>query len=99
MAATATARYVALQMAAVAVPRNLFAYILRMIGELQPPQLTSSVVRLAVTFPSNPERDLRLMAKNSLLPLARECTRHALERIHNRQRYCLLQKVANGKKL
>jgi hypothetical protein len=41
-------RYVALPMAEVAVSRNLFADILRMIGELRPPPVTStaSCVRL-----------------------------------------------------
>jgi hypothetical protein len=35
-------RYVAFQMAEVAVPRNLFADILRLIGELRPPPVTST---------------------------------------------------------
>ena len=35
-------RYVAFQMAEVAIPRNLFADILRLIGELRPPPVTSS---------------------------------------------------------
>ena len=35
-------RYVAFQMAEVAVPPNLFADILRMIAELRPPPLTST---------------------------------------------------------
>jgi hypothetical protein len=35
-------RYVALQMARVAIPRNLFADILRMIGELRSPPLASN---------------------------------------------------------
>jgi hypothetical protein len=35
-------RYVAFQVAEVAVPRNLFADILRMIGELRPPPVTST---------------------------------------------------------
>ncbi len=36
------ARYVAFQMAEVAIPRNLFADILRMITELRPPPVTST---------------------------------------------------------
>jgi hypothetical protein len=36
------ARYVAFQMAEVAIPRNLFAGILRMIAELRPPPTTST---------------------------------------------------------
>ena len=36
------ARYVAFQMAEVAIPGNLFADILRMIAELRPPQVTST---------------------------------------------------------
>ncbi len=35
-------RYVAFQMAEVAIPRNLFADILRMIAELRPPPITST---------------------------------------------------------
>jgi hypothetical protein len=35
-------RYVAFQMAEVAIPRNLFADILRLIGELRPPPVTST---------------------------------------------------------
>ena len=35
-------RYVAFQMAEVAIPRNLFADILRMIAELRPPPLAST---------------------------------------------------------
>jgi hypothetical protein len=37
------ARYVAFQMAAVTIPRDLFADILRMIAELRPPPLASTV--------------------------------------------------------
>ena len=36
------ARYVAFQMAEVAVPKNLFAEIFRMIAELRPPPVTST---------------------------------------------------------
>ena len=36
------ARYIAFQMAEVAIPRNVFADILRMIGELRPPPVTST---------------------------------------------------------
>ena len=36
------ARYVAFQMAEVAIPRNLFADILRMIDELRPPPIRST---------------------------------------------------------
>lgn len=36
------ARHVAFQMAEVAVPRNLFADILRLIAELRPPPVTST---------------------------------------------------------
>jgi hypothetical protein len=36
------ARYVAFQMAEVAIPRNIFADILRLIGELRPPPVTST---------------------------------------------------------
>jgi len=36
------ARYVAFQMAEVAVPKNLFAEILHMIAELRPPQVIST---------------------------------------------------------
>jgi hypothetical protein len=36
------ARYVAFQIAEVAIPRNLFADILRMIRELRPPSITST---------------------------------------------------------
>ena len=36
------ARYVAFQMAEAAIPRNLFADILRMIAELRPPPLAST---------------------------------------------------------
>jgi hypothetical protein len=35
-------RHVALRMAAVAIPRNLFAEILRLIAELRPPSLPST---------------------------------------------------------
>jgi hypothetical protein len=35
-------RYVAFQMAEVAIPRNLFAGILRLIAELRPPPITST---------------------------------------------------------
>ena len=35
-------RYVAFQMAEVAIPRNLFSDILRLIAELRPPPLTSA---------------------------------------------------------
>ena len=35
-------RYVAFQMAEVAIPRNLFADILRLIAELRPPSLLST---------------------------------------------------------
>jgi hypothetical protein len=35
-------RYVAFQMADVAIPRTLFADILRMIAELRPPPVTST---------------------------------------------------------
>jgi hypothetical protein len=35
-------RYVAFQMAEVAIPRNLFANILRLIAELRPPPVTST---------------------------------------------------------
>jgi hypothetical protein len=35
-------RYVAFQKAEIAIPRNLFANILRMVAELQPPPLTST---------------------------------------------------------
>ncbi len=35
-------RYVAFQMAEVAIPRNLFADILRLIAELRPPPITST---------------------------------------------------------
>ena len=35
-------RYVAFQMAEVAIPRNLFADILRMIAELRPPPVAST---------------------------------------------------------
>ena len=37
------ARYVAFQMAEVAITRNLFADILRLIAELRPPPVTSTV--------------------------------------------------------
>ena len=42
-------RYVAFQMAAVAIPKNLFADILRLIAELRPPPATSTAqgVRLS----------------------------------------------------
>jgi hypothetical protein len=36
------ARYIAFQMAEVAIPRNIFADILRMIAELRPPPVTST---------------------------------------------------------
>ena len=36
------ARYVSFQMAEVAIPRNVFANILRMIAELRPPPITST---------------------------------------------------------
>ncbi len=36
------ARYVAYPMAEVAIPRNFFADILRMIGELRPPPVAST---------------------------------------------------------
>jgi len=36
------ARYVAFQMAEVAVPKNLFVEIFRMIAELRPPPVTST---------------------------------------------------------
>ena len=36
------ARYVSFQMAEVAIPRNVFADILRMIAELRPPPITST---------------------------------------------------------
>jgi hypothetical protein len=36
------ARYVARQMSEVAIPRNLFIDILRMIAELRPPHITST---------------------------------------------------------
>jgi hypothetical protein len=36
------ARYVAFQMAEVAVPKNLFAEIFRMIADLRPPPVTST---------------------------------------------------------
>ena len=36
------ARYVGFQMAGVAIPRNLFADILRLIVELRPPPITST---------------------------------------------------------
>jgi hypothetical protein len=36
------ARYVAFQMAEVAIPRNLFTDILRMIAELRPPPVAST---------------------------------------------------------
>jgi hypothetical protein len=35
-------RYVAFQMAEVAIPRNLFADILRLMAELRPPPVTST---------------------------------------------------------
>jgi hypothetical protein len=35
-------RYVVFQMAEVAIPRNLFADILRLIAELRPPPVTST---------------------------------------------------------
>jgi hypothetical protein len=35
-------RYVAFQMAEVAIPRNVFADILRLIAELRPPPVTST---------------------------------------------------------
>ena len=35
-------RYVAFQMAEVAIPRNLFADVLRLIAELRPPPVTST---------------------------------------------------------
>jgi hypothetical protein len=35
-------RYVAFQMAEVAIPKNLFAEILRMIAELRPPPVVST---------------------------------------------------------
>jgi hypothetical protein len=35
-------RYGAFQMTAVAIPRNLFAYILRLIAQLRPPPQTST---------------------------------------------------------
>jgi hypothetical protein len=35
-------RYVAFQMAEVAIPRNLFADILRLIAELRPPPVTAT---------------------------------------------------------
>jgi hypothetical protein len=35
-------RYIAFQMAEVAIPRNVFANILRMIVELRPPPITST---------------------------------------------------------
>ena len=35
-------RYVAFQMAEVAIPRNLFTDILRLIAELRPPPVTST---------------------------------------------------------
>ncbi len=35
-------RYIAFQMAEVAIPKNLFADILRLIAELRPPPLTST---------------------------------------------------------
>jgi hypothetical protein len=38
----AHARYVAFQLAEVAIPRNLFAEILQMIAELRPPPITST---------------------------------------------------------
>jgi hypothetical protein len=41
-------RYVAFQMAEVAVPRNLFADILRLIAELRPPPI-NTVMRSVVT--------------------------------------------------
>ena len=37
------ARYVSFQVAEVAIPRNLFADILRMVAELQPVPITSTV--------------------------------------------------------
>jgi hypothetical protein len=62
-------RYVALQMAEVAIPRNLFADILRLIAELRPPPVTSR----AQCVPSSRVRsgttgDLRLDDKDSTSP-------------------------------
>ena len=47
-------RYVAFQMAEVAIPRNLFADILRLIAELRPPPVTSTAYSV---------RSLRVRAK------------------------------------
>jgi Transposase DDE domain group 1 len=54
-------RYVAFQMAEVAIPRNLFADILRLIGELRPPP----VMRLVVTRCTKPRETRVLMTENS----------------------------------
>jgi hypothetical protein len=51
-------RYVAFQMAEVAIPRNLFADILRMVAELRPAPVTS-IVRLSRVAPNH------LMTENS----------------------------------
>jgi hypothetical protein len=59
-------RYVAFQMAEVAIPRNLFAEILRLIAELRPPPAASKR-RLRVTrFEPNPREDCVQMTGKSV---------------------------------
>jgi len=92
--------YVAFRMAEVAIPRNLFADILQMIGELRPPPVTStaSCVRPS-RVPSKLGGDVRLDDKKSLLLLATGNADTLPSPSAIRNDICLLQKAANGKKL
>jgi hypothetical protein len=58
-------RYVAFQMAAVAIPRNLFSYIPRLNAELRPPAVTSKVRSARFVMPSTPWKRWITMAENT----------------------------------
>jgi hypothetical protein len=76
-------RYVAFQMAEIAIPRNLFADILRLIGELRPPPITSTgqCVRLS-RVPPKTRGDVRLDDRRFGIPQRATVRRLAPKRIY-----------------
>jgi hypothetical protein len=65
-------RYVAFQMAEVAIPRNVFADILRLIAELRPPHVasTAQVVRMRRVRSNSQERCASITENSALFDAA-----------------------------
>ncbi len=80
-------RYIAFQMAEIAIPRNLFADILRLIAELRPPPVMSTALWVPLSrVRSRTTGDLRLDDSNFGIPRRATASRPAPERIYKPRR-------------